>query len=145
MSHFQWQEVIRRCNAFVEAGADVIQPSRLTPDELKTLRQEMPNVPISAGKSLKMAKEVGTQIVAPSSLAPLLVAMRAVMDYYQAFMDTGEGEETDLPPETRELRSRFMEIIGLPKYWEIEAASTEKGAHKTQHADTDPSFYRKSR
>jgi 2-methylisocitrate lyase-like PEP mutase family enzyme len=138
-------EVIRRCKAFVEAGADAIQPSRLTLEELKILRREMPNVPISAGKSVKMAKQAGTQIVVPSSLAPLLVAMRAVMDYYQKFIDTGEGEETDLPPETRELRSRFMEIIGLPKYWEIEAASTEKGAQKTQHADADPSFYRKSR
>jgi 2-methylisocitrate lyase-like PEP mutase family enzyme len=139
------EEVIRRCKACVKAGADVLQPTRLTPEELKILRREVPNVPIHGGKSVKVAKEVGTQMVMPSSLAPLLVAVKATMDYYQKFMDTGEGEETDLPPETQELRSRIMEIIGLPKYWEIESASTEKGSQKPQHDEIDPTLYRKSR
>jgi hypothetical protein len=38
-----------------------------------------------------------------------------------------------------------MEIIGLPKYWEIEAASTEKGSPKPRPDETDPTFYRKQR
>jgi len=136
------EEVIRRCKALVEAGADVIKPSRLTPEELKILRREVPNVPISGSKSVKIAKEAGTQIVVPSSLAPLLVAVKATTDYYQKFMDTGEAEETDLPPEIQELRSELMEIIGLPKYWEIERASTEKDSPKPRPpGEIDPSFH----
>jgi 2-methylisocitrate lyase-like PEP mutase family enzyme len=138
------EEVIRRCKASVEAGVDVIKPSRLTAEELKIVRRELPNVPIAGVRSLKVAKEAGAQMVVPSSLAPLLVAVRAVTDYYQKFMDTGEAPETDLPLETQELRSRIMEIIGLPKYWEIEEASTEKGSQKPKN-ETDPTFYRKSR
>ena len=135
------EEVIRRCKAFVEAGVDAIKPSRLTPEELKILRREVPNIPMSGTRSVKIAKEVGTQLVVPSSLAPLLVAVKATMDYYKKFMDTGEAEESSLPPGIRELRTGLMEIIGLPKYWEIERASTEKDSPKPRHGEIDPSFH----
>jgi len=104
------KETIRRCQAFVEAGADVIVPMVRNAEEMKVLVQEIPDVPI-----------MGVHIVL-HHLAPLFVAVEAVMDYYQKYKETGEVERTPW----RDIQMKVQELIGLPEYYKVEEATTEK-------------------
>ncbi len=123
------QEVIRRCQAFVKAGADAIAPTRIyeTPENLKILRAQVPNVPIvQSGLSLKEAQELGVQIVVPNIMSTLVVS-KALQDYYKKVLESGnDSDKIAIPPETLQMKSKLMEMIGLPKLWKIEEASTER-------------------
>ena len=122
------KEAIRRCQAFAEAGADVIMPSgsAMDTEELKIVRREVPNVPILgvSAPSRKVAEEIGVQIVL-HALASALVAADAVMDFYQKFMETGELEMFPTS-HLREVATKIQELIGLPGYYKVEEATTEK-------------------
>jgi len=122
------KEAIRRCQAFAEAGADVIMPSgsAMDTEELKIVRREVPNVPILgvSAPSRKVAEEIGVQIVL-HALASALVAADAVMDFYRKFMETGELEMFPTS-HLREVATKIQELIGLPGYYKVEEATTEK-------------------
>jgi len=116
------KETIRRCQAFAEAGADVILPEGVADtEELKALRQEIPDVPMWC-RSRKAAEEIGFQIVS-NPVGPILAAAGAVTDFYRKFMETGEGGIT---PRMREDMLKVQELIGLPGYYKVEEATTEK-------------------
>ena len=104
------KEAIRRCQAFVEAGADVILPMVRNAEELKILVQEIPDVPI-----------MGVHIVL-HHLAPLLVAAGAATDYYQKYKETGEIDRAPW----RDIQIKVQELIGLTEYYKVEEATTEK-------------------
>ena len=118
------KEAIRRCQAFAEAGADVIIPSAtdMDVDELKIVKQEIPDVPMWC-QSRKLAEEVGMYGIVTASLGSLLVATKAVTNFYQQFKETGEGE---LTPEMRKVAMKIQELIKLPEYYKVEEATTEK-------------------
>lgn len=116
------KETIRRCQACVEVGVDVILPMVTDTEELKIVRREVPDVPIMGGRSRKVAEEIGLQIVT-SPLASLLAAAGAVMDFYQKYKETGEVK---LTPRMNDTKMKIQELIGLTEYYKVEEATTEK-------------------
>jgi methylisocitrate lyase len=119
------EEAIKRCQAFVEVGADAILTTIRDPKELEILRRQVPNIPFAGNfniRSAKLIKETGTAFVMPGS-APIFVACRAIIDHYQNFMDTGEVTST---PELQEMRNKLEGLTSLSEYLEIEETSTEK-------------------
>ena len=62
--------------------------------------------------------------VVPVSRA--IVAANALMETYQHLKDTGLLNIT--AQRVAELRRRVEELISLPEYYEVEAATTEKGS-----------------
>ena len=141
-----FEEAIRRCQAFAKAGVDVIEPN-IGPDleKLKMLREQIPNVPFMGLKlSLQQGRELGVQMISAHMDSTLVVA-RALQDYYQKVMETGnDSKEIALPPETLQMRYKLMELIGLPKLWDIEERTTEKGTEIPQLSETDFTVYRKT-
>ncbi len=139
------QEAVRRCRASVKAGADAIcvPGIEMVPGELKIFREQVPNVPLLTTVSLEEARQPGMgTLMLTTRTGATWVMVKALQDYYQNIMKTGDARMTSLPPETQQMRSRVMELIGLPKYWKIEEASTEKSTEKTQLLDTDNTIYR---
>ena len=120
------KEAIRRCQAFAEAGVDIIMPSGSAMDveELKIVRREVPNIPILgvSAPSRKEAEEIGVQIVI-HALGSALAAAKAVTDFYQKYKETGEVDES---PETKEIQMKIQGLIGLTEYYKVEEATTEK-------------------
>jgi len=67
------EEAIKRCQAFVEVGADAILTTIRDPKELEILRRQVPNIPFAGNfniRSAKLIKETGTAFVMPGS-API--------------------------------------------------------------------------
>ena len=109
------------------------------------LREQIPNVPFMGLKlSLQQGRELGVQMISAHMDSTLVVA-RALQDYYQKVMETGnDSKEIALPPETLQMRYKLMELIGLPKLWDIEERTTEKGTEIPQLSETDFTVYRKT-
>jgi methylisocitrate lyase len=141
-----FEEAIRRCQAFAEAGVDVIEPNIGDDQEkMKILRDKVPNVPFMGLKlSLQQGREQGVQMISAHMDSTLVVA-KALQDYYRKVRETGnDNKQIGLPPETLQMRYKLMELIGLPKLWEIEERTTEKGTEIPQLSKTDFTVYRKT-
>ena len=119
-----YEEGARRAKAIVEAGVDVLQLSGWSFEDAKRIRKEIPNIPIHWGRSVKLAKEIGTQVVV--STTPIMVEAYAMEQHYKKLLETGECANTELPPEVQEMAAKLHEWASLPKYWEIEERTTEK-------------------
>jgi len=101
-------EVIARCRAFAEAGADAVFPGGVDdPNELAELHAAIPNVPIvlhrseaagnrPAGTDAELAA-VGVRMVL-HPVAALLAALRAASQVYHQIAETGSAEPVDRMP-----------------------------------------------
>jgi 2-methylisocitrate lyase-like PEP mutase family enzyme len=101
-------EVIARCRAFAEAGADAVFPGGVDdPNELAELRAAIPNVPIVLHRSEATGNgpvatdaelaAVGVRMVL-HPVAALLAALRAASQVYYRIAETGSAEPVDRMP-----------------------------------------------
>jgi 2-methylisocitrate lyase-like PEP mutase family enzyme len=123
------EELVRRGLILKELGVDAIMPRGVrTREDLAFFRKEVPGVPlvVIAGAddiSIQEYADLGYQIMIYAT-TPAIVAANALMETYQHLKDTGLLNIT--AQRVAELRRRVEELISLPEYYEVEAATTER-------------------
>jgi 2-methylisocitrate lyase-like PEP mutase family enzyme len=131
------EELIRRGSALKELGVDAVMPRGVRArEDLAFFRQEVPGVPllVIAGAddiSVQEYADLGYQIIIYAT-TPAVVAAIALMETYQHLKDTGLLNIN--AQRVAELRQRVEELISLPEYYAVEAATTEKDSTaSTEH------------
>jgi 2-methylisocitrate lyase-like PEP mutase family enzyme len=125
------EELIRRGLSLKELGVDAIMPRGVrSRADLAFFRKEVPDVPllVIAGAddiSVQEYADLGYQIMIYAT-TPAVVAAIALMETYQHLKDTGLLNIN--AQRVAELRRRVEELISLPEYYAVEAATTEKGS-----------------
>src|SRR5712691_5970661 len=128
------EELVRRGHMLKELGVDAVMPRGVrTRDDLAFFRTEVPDVPLMviAGAddiSVQEYTDLGYQIIIYAT-TPAIVAANALMETYQHLKDTGLLNID--AQRVADLRRRVEELISLPEYYEVEAATTEKGSTTT--------------
>jgi len=125
------EELIRRGLALKELGVDAVMPRGVRArEDLAFFRKEVPGVPllVIAGAddiSVQEYADLGYQIIIYAT-TPAVVAAAALMETYQHLKDTGLLNIN--AQRVAELRRRVEELISLPEYYAVEAASIERGS-----------------
>jgi 2-methylisocitrate lyase-like PEP mutase family enzyme len=125
------EELVRRGLMLKELGVDAVMPRGVRArQDLAFFRNEVPGVPllVIAGAddiSVQEYADLGYQIIIYAT-TPAVVAANALLETYQHLKDTGLLNIT--AQQVAELRRRVEELISLPEYYEVEAATTEKGS-----------------
>ena len=126
-------EVIRRLQAYAEAGADAVMPMPYGAEEGKKVADAIPNTPLmwfaGAGSFAEGAaevhvdelKDIGYQIVA-FPIIGLVRAIEAVYGLYAGIRENGIVNSEGLD----EGYERILELIEAPAFYEIEARTTEQ-------------------
>jgi 2-methylisocitrate lyase-like PEP mutase family enzyme len=123
------EELVRRGLALKELGVDAVMPRGVRASEdLAFFRKEVPGVPllVIAGAddiSVQEYVDLGYQIIIYAT-TPAVVAAIALLETYQHLKDTGLLNIN--AQRVAELRRRVEELISLPEYYAVEAATTEK-------------------
>jgi methylisocitrate lyase len=124
-------ELVRRGLALKDLGVDAVMPRGVRArEDLTFFRKEVPGVPllVIAGAddiSVQEYADLGYQIIIYAT-TPAVVAANALLETYHHLKDTGLLNIT--AQQVAELRRRVEELISLPEYYEVEAATTEKGS-----------------
>jgi 2-methylisocitrate lyase-like PEP mutase family enzyme len=123
--------LVRRGWTLKELGVDAVMPRGVRArEDLAFFRTEVPDVPllVIAGAddiSVQEYADLGYQIIIYAT-TPAVVAANALMETYQHLKTTGRLNIN--AQRVAELRRRVEELISLPEYYEVEAATTEKGS-----------------
>jgi len=124
-------ELVRRGVTLKDLGVDAVMPRGVrTREDLAFFRKEVPGVPllVIAGAddiSVQEYADLGYQIIIYAT-TPAVVAANALLETYQHLKDTGLLNIN--AQRVAELRRRVEELISLPEYYAVEAATTEKGS-----------------
>ncbi len=122
-------ELVRRGLTLTGLGVDAVMPRGVRArEDLAFFRKAVPDVPllVIAGTddiSVQEYADLGYQIIIYAT-TPAIVAVQALLETYQHLKDTGLLNIT--APRVAELRRRVEELISLPEYYAVEAATTEK-------------------
>jgi 2-methylisocitrate lyase-like PEP mutase family enzyme len=125
------EELVRRGLALKDLGVDAVMPRGVRErQDLAFFRKEVPGVPllVIAGAddiSVQEYADLGYQIIIYAT-TPAVVAANALLECYQHLKDTGLLNIT--AQQVAELRRRVEELISLPEYYEVEAATTERAS-----------------
>ncbi len=117
-------EVIKRGNAYADAGADLIKPQPHSKDELKLYCQQIKK-PLHIGTgnlgsfslSVKELEELGNIKIVTFPLAALLAATKAMMDLMREIKETGRIDDF---ADRLLTFDEFTEFIGLPEVYSLE-------------------------
>ena len=123
------EEAVRRGRALKELGVDAVMPRGVRmKDDLAHFREAVPDIPllVIAGAddiSVREYEELGYQIIIYAT-TPVITTVDALFSVYQTLKETGlTGVSAE---EVAEMRKRVEELISLPKYYRIEAETTER-------------------
>jgi methylisocitrate lyase len=128
------EELVRRGLTLKELGVDAVMPRGVRAQEdLAFFRQAVPGVPLMviAGAddiSVQEYADLGYQIIIYAT-TPAIVTANALMETYQHLKDTGLLNIN--AQRVADLRRRVEELISLPEYYEVEAATTERSSTTT--------------
>ena len=122
-------EAIRRGLALRDLGVDAVMPRGVREKaDLDHFRKNVPDVPllVIAGAddiSVQEYASLGYQIIIYAT-TPMVAAVTALLDVYGKLKDTGlTGISAE---EVAVRRRRVEELISLPEYYQVEAATTER-------------------
>ena len=122
-------EAIRRGLALRDLGVDAVMPRGVREKaDLDHFRKNVPDVPllVIAGAddiSVQEYASLGYQIIIYAT-TPMIAAATALLDVYGKLRDTGlTGISAE---EVAVRRRRVEELISLPEYYQVEAATTER-------------------
>lgn len=124
------EATLERCHAFKEVGCDMVMVTGPTPEHGRAIRAGIPDVPLvwlsGYGEPELSTQEIaamGYQLVIYPSITIVVAfeAMKQVLTHLREDGNLGVDDDRIL-----ELRRQVMDTIGLPKYWEIEANTTER-------------------
>lgn len=132
------EELVRRGLMLRDLGVDAVMPRGVRArEDLAFFRKEVPNIPLvvitgADDISVQEYGDLGYQLLIYAT-TPAIVAANALMQTYQHLKETGLLNINS--QQVAELRRRVEELISLPEYYEVEAATTEKssGAPAAQH------------
>ena len=132
-----WDEAAHRAQALVEAGVDVLMPLCRTVEEMRIFQRLYPNpsVPMLTttyfnGPTVEELRQLGYQIII-YPLATIVASVAAVMDLYAGLKETGVCRY-DME-QANAVREEIKEAIDLPRYYQIEDATTEAGTAASGH------------
>jgi len=128
-----WEEGVRRCNLYLEAGADLVKIFPNTLEEAERAPREV-NGPLyyvnSVGNRVgrpvltpKQAEAMGYRFLS-DAVGTLLAAYRGVRAYYRHWVEAGEAPISQ--EEAMPLRKEIETLVGLEEMYRIEEATTEK-------------------
>lgn len=113
-----WDDTIRRCRAYFQAGADLVFVDGIrTQEDLETYARELPDIPKLYNGMLRPAKEVerlGFKVMIAG--ATIGVVYRAVKD---AFTQLKRKGTVDIPW-MNVIRDEVTGLLGLPQIYEME-------------------------
>ena len=123
-----WQEGVRRANAYVEAGADLIMIFPDSDEQTKAARKDIPGVPLvyvnSTGNkfgrgvySARQLEDWGYKILY-DAISTVNVMARALFAYYGKLKATGEHHLDTA--EMQHIRSEVERAIGLEEMFKYE-------------------------
>ncbi len=114
-----WDDVIQRCRAYVEAGADLVFVDGIkTEDDLRTYAKALPDLPkLYNGGLLPTAEaaRMGFQVMITGGT--IGVVFKALKDAYEELRDTGM-----VAPSRMASREEITGVLGLPHVYELEKA-----------------------
>ena len=122
---------MRRGLMLKDLGVDAIMPRGVRArDDLAFFRQAVPDIPlvvITGADDIAVQEYValGYQLLIYAT-TPVIVAASALLQTYQHLKETGLLNIN--PQQVADLRRRVEALISLPEYYEVEAATTEKGS-----------------
>lgn len=112
-----WDDVIRRCRAYCEAGADMVFVDGVkTVDDLNTYARQLPDLPRLYNGMLLPTSEVaqmGFQVMITGGT--IGVIFKALKDAYEELRDTGM-----VSAERTATRDEITGVLGLPHVYELE-------------------------
>jgi 2-methylisocitrate lyase-like PEP mutase family enzyme len=123
------EELVRRGNMLKDLGVDAVMPRGVRArDDLAFFRKEVPDIPLvvitgADDISVQEYGDLGYQLLIYAT-TPVIVTATALTQTYQHLKDTGLLNIN--AQQVAELRRRVEELISLPEYYEVEAATTEK-------------------
>jgi len=126
-----YAEGIRRCNAYVEAGADMIMIFPDDEEQTRNARRDVPDVPLvyvnSTGNKFNRGVYTRQQLtdwgykILYDAISSINVTARALFAYYQHLQPTGEhGLDND---EMVHIRASVERAIGLEDMYRLEQAT----------------------
>jgi methylisocitrate lyase len=118
------EEVVRRCKAYVIAGADVLMILDLMPHQMREIRAQLPNRPVAwfvspalAAPSLEEMESAGFKCaIYPFNTVAAIAD--AVTRLWRSVAETGKVNQPTA--QVAELRDSLQELIGMKTYWDIE-------------------------
>ncbi len=123
------EELVRRGHMLKDLGVDAVMPRGVRArDDLAFFRKEVPDIPLvvitgADDISVQEYGDLGYQLLIYAT-TPVIVTATALTQTYQHLKDTGLLNIN--AQQVAELRRRVEELISLPEYYEVEAATTEK-------------------
>ena len=126
-----YAEGIRRCNAYVQAGADMIMIFPDSDQDTKNARHDIPDVPLvyvnSTGNKFNRGVYTRDQLdewgykILYDAISSVNVVARTLFAYYSKLNSTGEhGLDND---EMVQIRARVEKAIGLEDMYKLEQAT----------------------
>lgn len=121
-----WEETLRRCRAYLDAGADLIFVDGIrTPDDLAVYARELPGAPKLLNGQLVPTQEVQRLGFAINICGATLVALyRALHDTFTQLRETGRSaslEQDMLDHPGTSTFDAITDLLGLPEIYETEA------------------------
>jgi 2-methylisocitrate lyase-like PEP mutase family enzyme len=121
-----WEETLRRCRAYLAAGADLIFVDGIrTPDDLAVYARELPGAPKLLNGQLVPTQEVQRLGFAINICGATLVALyRALHDTFTQLRETGRSaslEQDMLDHPGTSTFDAITDLLGLPEIYETEA------------------------
>ena len=123
------EELVRRGHMLKELGVDAVMPRGIRArEDLAFFRQEVPDIPLvvitgADDISVQEYGDLGYQLLIYAT-TPVIVTATALTQTYQHLKDTGLLNIN--AAQVAEFRRRVEELISLPEYYAVEAATTEK-------------------
>lgn len=123
-------DALERCRAYIDAGVDMLMVMGPTPDDIRAVREEIPDFPLvwlsgTTGEELSVdeIRDLGVNLAIFPVTTPIVIT-NAVVDVFTRLRDEGRlGLSDELVADTRQ---KMLELIGVPAYWEIEERTTER-------------------
>lgn len=126
-----YAEGVRRCNAYVEAGADMIMIFPGTDEETRSARRDIPGAPLvyvnSTGNKFNRGIYTRDQLtewgykILYDAISSINVTARALFSYYEHLNRTGEHGLQNA--EMVMVRARVERAIGLEDMYKLEQAT----------------------
>lgn len=128
------EDAVARSKAYVDAGADVLMPMPHGRDEAIQMREAIADVPMlwvaalgrfAEGEEVPLAElaQIGYQMVVFGVIG-ICEAIDAIVRLYTGLRDNGVVDVTNLDDKYE----RIMQLIEAPRYYELEAQTTERAA-----------------
>jgi 2-methylisocitrate lyase-like PEP mutase family enzyme len=125
-------EAMKRGNAYVEAGADMIMALPRTPEEARQLPKEVHKTVVYMLSAMGERPPFTPRELYGMGYPLIIEAQGGLMMAYgamrKAYLELKEkGLISCDPAEIKMIRDEINEVVDLPKYWALEARTVEKG------------------